>query len=319
MSTELLSQRAPLEPAWQRAIVGPVLVATDGGPESVAAMRVADALARRDGRHVHILSVLEPMPAFFPAGEGLLSIPADSFEEERRRAQLERIGTLVRQTLDADAAWDVEVLTGPVAQTIARVARERGAALLALGLRRHGPVDRIFRGETLQQVIRLSTVPVLAVPPGAEGLPRKAMVAVDFSRSSFRAARAASTVVAAGGELALAHVKPPTRRRGEEAESWTAIYDQGVHSAFQRVRRDLGPRHDLLVRPVELEGDTADELVGFARRSDVDLLAVGSHGHDFIERLLLGSVTTRLLRRATCSVLVTPPMARLGVEGSRLA
>ena len=319
MSTGILTQRAPTEPAWQRAIVGPVLVATDGGPESLAALRMADALARRDGRHVHVLSVLEPMPAFYPAGEALLSVPSAPVEEGRRAAQLERIGALVRETLAADAAWEIEVLTGPIAQTIARVARERGAALLALGLRRHGPVDRIFRGETLQQVIRLSSVPVLAVPPGAQGPPRKAMVALDFSRSSVRAARAALDAVEPDGELALVHVKPPTRRRGQEAESWSAIYDQGVNSAFQRVRRDLAGSHETLVQPVELTGDTVDELLGFARRSEVDLLAIGSHGHDFIERLLLGSVTTRLLRRATCSVLVTPPAARWSAGVARLA
>ena len=318
MSTDILSQHAPFEPAWQRAIVGPVLVATDGGAESLAALRVADAIARRDGRHVHVLSVLEPLPAFVPAGEALAAVPTEAMDEERRTVQLARIGALVRETLAVDSAWDVEVLVGPVAQTIARVARERDAALVALGLRRHGAVERLFRRDTLEEVIRLATVPILAVVPGAREVPRRAMAAIDFSRSSMRAARAALAVVDPGGELTLVHVKPESRRRGQEAESWSTIYDQGVHNAFQRMRRDLLVPPALELRPVEVTGDAVDELLGFAHRADVELIAVGSHGHDFIERLLLGSVTTRLLRRTDCSVLITPPMARSSDTNPRL-
>jgi nucleotide-binding universal stress UspA family protein len=319
MTTEILRQHAPFEPAWQRAIVGPVLVATDGGTESLAALRVADAIARRDGRHVHVLSVLEPLPAFVPAGEALVAAPVAALDDERRAAHLVRIGTLVRSTLATDSAWDVEVLTGPVAQTIARVARERDAALVALGLRRHGAVERLFRGDTLEEIIRLSTVPILAVVPGAHDVPRRVMAAVDFSRSSMRAARAALSVVDRGGMLSLVHVKPESRRRGHEAESWSTIYDQGVHNAFQRMRRDLLVPPTLELNPVEVTGDAVEELIRFAERAEVDLIAVGSHGHDFIERLLLGSVTTRLLRRTTCSVLITPPQARATRELARLA
>src|SRR5688500_12079880 len=126
MTTEILRQQAPFEPAWQRAIVGPVLVATGGGPESLAALRVAAARARRDGRHVHALSILAPLPAYVPAGEALVATPATA-HDERRAAHLARIGALVRGTLASDSAWDVEVLIGPIAQTIARVARERDA------------------------------------------------------------------------------------------------------------------------------------------------------------------------------------------------
>ena len=38
-----------------------------------------------------------------------------------------------------------------------------------------------------------------------------------------------------------------------------------------------------------------------------DLIVAGSHGHNFLSRLLLGSVSTRLVRSAHCSVLVAPP------------
>jgi hypothetical protein len=56
-----------------------------------------------------------------------------------------------------------------------------------------------------------------------------------------------------------------------------------------------------------LSGDPARELLAYAARVGADLVAAGSHGHGFISRLVLGSVTTKLLRAARCSVLVIPP------------
>lgn len=48
------------------------------------------------------------------------------------------------------------------------------------------------------------------------------------------------------------------------------------------------------------------ELLAYAQREHVDLLVVGSHGRTGFERLLLGSVTEKLLRRAGCPVMVVP-------------
>ena len=56
-----------------------------------------------------------------------------------------------------------------------------------------------------------------------------------------------------------------------------------------------------------LEGEPAHELLGFTEEKDVDLLVAGSHGLSFVGRLLMGSVSTRLIRAARIPVLVIPP------------
>jgi nucleotide-binding universal stress UspA family protein len=48
------------------------------------------------------------------------------------------------------------------------------------------------------------------------------------------------------------------------------------------------------------------EILAYARQARADLLVVGSHGRSGFERLLLGSVTEKLLRRAACPVMVVP-------------
>jgi hypothetical protein len=65
----------------------------------------------------------------------------------------------------------------------------------------------------------------------------------------------------------------------------------------------------MTVQKVLLQGDPATELLAFAASVNADLIATGSHGHGFVTRMLIGSVTTRLVRCSTCSVLTVPHAA----------
>jgi nucleotide-binding universal stress UspA family protein len=51
-------------------------------------------------------------------------------------------------------------------------------------------------------------------------------------------------------------------------------------------------------------GEPEDKLVSFADEYDADLIVMGSHGHSGIVKLLMGSVTEKVVSHAHCSVLV---------------
>ena len=51
-------------------------------------------------------------------------------------------------------------------------------------------------------------------------------------------------------------------------------------------------------------GQPADEIVEYADNNAVDLIVIGTHGRGGVERMWLGSVTEKVLRRAHCPVLV---------------
>jgi nucleotide-binding universal stress UspA family protein len=55
-----------------------------------------------------------------------------------------------------------------------------------------------------------------------------------------------------------------------------------------------------------VNGHPGVALVDFARGARADLIAVGTHGAGFFSRLVIGSVTTYLLRSAPCSILAVP-------------
>jgi nucleotide-binding universal stress UspA family protein len=54
------------------------------------------------------------------------------------------------------------------------------------------------------------------------------------------------------------------------------------------------------------EGSTAGEILMQAAHLNADLLIMGTHGRSGFERLLLGSITEKVLRKATCPVLTVP-------------
>jgi len=53
-------------------------------------------------------------------------------------------------------------------------------------------------------------------------------------------------------------------------------------------------------------GPCADVILEEANRLDVDMIVVGSHGFGAVLRLLLGSVSAMILKKAQCPVVVVP-------------
>ena len=58
-----------------------------------------------------------------------------------------------------------------------------------------------------------------------------------------------------------------------------------------------------------VEGGVVHEILGRARSWPADVVVMGTHGRGGFERLVLGSVTEKVLRKAPCPVLAVPPPA----------
>ena len=96
----------------------------------------------------------------------------------------------------------------------------------------------------------------------------------------------------------------------ENTSGEAVIRTLGVAAAFESLRRELHAPATLHIDEVVLRGSPAKELLALSERADADLIAVGSYRHERVERLLLGSVTTEIVRDGRCSVLVLPPADR---------
>ena len=71
----------------------------------------------------------------------------------------------------------------------------------------------------------------------------------------------------------------------------------------------------LNARPLAQEGRATELIVNCAAAMKADLLVMGTHGLGGFHRLLLGSVTEKVVRTATCPVLTVPPSAPATTPG----
>ncbi len=59
-----------------------------------------------------------------------------------------------------------------------------------------------------------------------------------------------------------------------------------------------------------LLGDPVEKIVEYAKEKDAGLIVISSHGAKGLEKILLGSVTERVLKRAHCPLLITNPFKK---------
>lgn len=61
---------------------------------------------------------------------------------------------------------------------------------------------------------------------------------------------------------------------------------------------------DIDVKYEKLHGDPADELQGYIRENEMDLIVIGNRGMSGVKRLVMGSVSEKIAKHANCPVLV---------------
>jgi nucleotide-binding universal stress UspA family protein len=54
-------------------------------------------------------------------------------------------------------------------------------------------------------------------------------------------------------------------------------------------------------------GDVVDTIVDYVQKEGIDLIIIGTHGAKGLEKILLGSVAERVVKRAPCSALLFKP------------
>ena len=135
---------------------------------------------------------------------------------------------------------------------------------------------------------------------------------IDFSEISARGLTYAAAVARwYDAHLEVLHVVPVSDRGGPrrelDASSGEPVREQLI-AEIERAIAAAGAR-ELKARPT-LQAGRAHEIIACrARDLPADLLVMGTHGRSGFNRVLLGSVTEKVLRQVTCPVLTVPPAA----------
>ena len=143
---------------------------------------------------------------------------------------------------------------------------------------------------------------------------RTVLCPTDFSDVSARAETYAAALARHyDASLHLLHVDPPMpvmAPYGEIPVDARMFEEQRQVADAELVKAgDRARAGGLTVETTMKGGHPAREILALADRAQADMLVIGTHGRGGVEHLLLGSVAEKIMRKASCPVLVVPPGA----------
>ena len=286
-----------------------LLLAIDNDDNAPAAIRITAALSHRGAN----TTVLRTVPLMAPVSTGTAAdatflYTQAALSEEFYEAQERVINNTIRNILGRQPAWPVITVIGEPGSTIVSEAEECDAELLVMGIHHHGNFSQALGENTATRVMAKASMPILGVRPDTRQLPRTVMVATDFGKASWEAAHVAANLVDPSGVVILAHVASSSPVVEEGDEGAALVQREGIEHAFNRLADEIKAGKTIRVETVTREGDPGTELLAAARQINPDIVASARQRHGFISRLMLGSVTRKLVRDGNWSMLITPPL-----------
>ena len=296
----MTSHDTPVEPRPLR-----VLLATDGSPDARAAAEWLARLPLASGSTILVVSVvaIPPSPITFP---GLEELKRSLLAEGRRVC--DEAADVLRPRWPA---VEPSVIDGDPREQILRAAETWKPDLAVLGRRGLGGLERMLLGSVSLAAARHLPCPVF-IMHGAPRAIQRIVIGVDGSAES----RAAVNFVAG---LALGPDVEIHLVAVAESVFVPSSLPAAAREAFRSLVAEANERQQESLRDVLLRaaarwrgrasvhthkpvGDPARELL--ERAGGADLLVVGSRGLGAVRRLLLGTVSEKVLQHAPCPVLI---------------
>ena len=199
----------------------------------------------------------------------------------------------------------VSVREGRTADVILETAASSGASLIVLGSHGMSTIQSLLLGGVTYRVVHGATCPVLVVRQELSAI-RKILLAVDRSHGAEQAVRFL-------GEQSFFQPCPVVALTVCPSPPFTELLPESVRrhgqAAALEYLREVGDRlsaRGYAVDPTIAEGDPAVEILGQADAEGIDLVVIGSRGLQGVRRLLLGSISRKVLAHTTKSVLIVP-------------
>jgi nucleotide-binding universal stress UspA family protein len=283
-----------------------VVIGYDGSEASEDAVAFGLTWCRSTG-DVPIIATVYPEE--HPLGAGRVDVEWVSYV----RQQAEAIQDKARATV-GDSALYRNVASTSAAHGLADLAEDVEAVALIVGTSQETGLNRVLLGSSTERLLHGATAPVTIVPPGWRKSAPDRISSIGVAYLDTRDGREAlRTAVRVGLQI-------PARLTlysvfGQPSERYSFLVGRTEEQAFwDRARESFGKALDFAAAgvPPELEprtvlrqGPVVESLAALGP-DDVDLLVCGSRGYGPARRVLLGGVSSRLIRRARLPVVVVP-------------
>jgi nucleotide-binding universal stress UspA family protein len=300
-----------------------ILVPIDFSPESLKALRYAKRLVERFKAKLHMVHVVTPPLAVFPQPRQVLP---PNFTEEMVGDAIDRFEEVVRDFSLPLRHRHYTVRIGAVAHEINEVARITRTDFIAIATRGYTGLKRAFLGSTTESVVRNAPCPVLVVREKEHGprnqrarkaalQVRKILVPLDFSEASRLGLEYAltfaqefhATLVLFHSIFVTAYVMG-NRHTAHHVPTLIANQQEYARREMEELREAISRK--VGVAEIKIAVGSAVEQIGkYVKKTGVDLIITSTHGRTGLRRVFIGSTAERLVRYATCPVLVVPNRA----------
>lgn len=284
-----------------------ILCPIDFSSASTHALEAALSLAKQVSAELVVAHVWYLPAAYF--GElGWPIGPADHRLADAEALLQQEVTKIAAQGFDRVSSV---LLTGVPGEAIVDAAiTDPSIEFIVIGTHGRTGFSRVMLGSVAEQTTRHAPCSVLAIHP-TDPVPtfRKILCPVDFSEFAQAAVDLAVRLAQPGGEgLSLLHVlELPVRYSGEPmAAGFIGDLDRHAATLLDAEATAIRKRTDVRVNTHTRIGSPAKQTLSLidATEPPYDVVIVGSHGRTGIKRLLLGSVAEKIVRHATCPVLV---------------
>ncbi|MDP2755485.1 MAG: universal stress protein [Nitrospirota bacterium] len=262
-----------------------LLVATDGSVFSKSAVREAVNLAKICSGKLYVVSVVKTNLEY----ESVVPQIVEK-EEEKMRQHLESVKDRAsKESVDCEI---ISHRSEEPYQDIVDEAAKNQANMIIMGTHGRTGLKRLMMGSVTAKVIGHAPCNVLVVPLNAKVECKNILIATDGSKYSEAAASQAIGIAKrCGGSLTVISV---------------ASSDAEILSAEDYVKEvsELAEKEGIKTDGLAVKGIPYEAIVDASKRKRADLIVVGSHGRTGLERLLMGSVTERVIGHSESAVLV---------------
>jgi len=292
--------------------ISSIVVGIDFSASAKAALEQAVRIGARSAARVQVVHVIDTLvvvelqEALSPMVQGMQESLIDDAKEAWEKFAPDMPGK---------AGMDFRVaVNNQLAELLARVAEQK-AELLILGVRGESGSSGV--GGLAADAVRRCPVMTMLVREGQAGPFTNIVVAVDFSATSRRAVEAGALIAAQdGGVLNIVHIfnAPWTRfhYRAPTAATSPEFQQQFRAGLLKRLEEFCVFKDPAVARVkpkfhmVEGTGHGAG-ITEFARKTNADLVVLGTRGRTNLRDVLIGSTAERVVRDAPCSILAVKP------------
>jgi nucleotide-binding universal stress UspA family protein len=275
-----------------------ILVAVDGSATSLHAFKEA---LRLDTSWPVVVSVAPP---FEPFGGDVQLVKGQDIQSMLSAPCQLALGKAEDLARKPAVSIKTVCAVGEAHERIVELAQDEHCDLIVMGPKGHGVIEMALMGSVTRRVIGYSPVDVLVIPDKASLGWEKLLLATDGSGFSWQAAQKALNLAETyGSEIIVASIADiPPVLYAEAAEVVESVRRE--HQGYVSEVTAEAEKLNLKAAGFIPQGAPAKAITDLARQEKASLIIMGSHGRTGLKRLLMGSVTERVIGQAPCPVLV---------------